>query len=556
MKYCVNEESGYTARTSDKVVIADFHVKLHAINEYIQNDSVICKKYVLQFYNPEYAGETEVDVKQLEKFDYSSVNDALLLSPTVSTAGKEMAYYIKSQSKGIVPNKIYLFDKLGWHNICGQHCYCAGNMLIGCDIANYVISEELSGRYLFEFDPSMSEEDCIKQIIQVMKIEPHISSIIFITGMVGVMRQLFKDADIKVPCCLYIFGGSQNRKTTAANFCTALYGRNNLQNLSGISSLRVSSTEFKSEECADALKDGTFVFDDLYKEKNKPLHRDYEKRVRNIIRNFADDSSRTTAKSAFKNNCQVVITAEYLLNTKTDLGRVMALEVKEPIDSERLSACQENPLSISTFYYHFIKWICSRYDSLVADLKQQFKAFRISGVSHKFGYERLYEQAFLLSYAYGLFLDYATELGCKINDRDAAEKQFFGYINRAVVEQMEVIKKLQTREIDSVNLSLELLTMIKNGDIRVGKKGDPCFVKGKRLYVKNSEIGRGLGNKFGKNFSAKRIAAYFRDRYISEVYADNRNKKYNNKCYLILNIDELQKDANDDSYNIDNLFFE
>ena len=396
----------------------------------------------------------------------------------------------------------------------------------------------------------------MRQMFQVMRIEPHISSIVFITGMLGVLRQLLKDADIKVPCCLYIFGISQSRKTTLANFCTALYGRNNLQNLSGISTLRVSSTEFKSEECADALKDGTFVFDDLYKETNKSLHKDYEKRIRNIIRNFADDSSRTTAKSSFKNNCQVVITAEYLLNTKTDVGRLMAVEVKEPINSQRLTACQETPLSVSTFYYYFIKWICSRYDSLVADLKQQFKAFRISCVAHKFGYERLYEQTFLLNYAYGLFLNYATELGCRIYDRKAVEKEFFCYINRAVVEQKDVIEKLQLREVDSVNFSLELLTMIKNDVIQIGKKGAPCFVKSGRLYITNTEFGKSLYNKFGKNFSAKEIAAYFRDRYISEVYADNRPKKYNNKCYLILNINELQKDAHDDSCTINNLFFE
>ena len=101
-------------------------------------------------------------------------------------------------------------------------------------------------------------------------------------------------------------------QTTLANFCTALYGRTALQDLSGISTLRVSSTEFKSEECISLLKDATFIFDDLCKANDKKVRKGYEKRVRNIIRNFADNSPRTTARSSFENNCQVIITSEYL----------------------------------------------------------------------------------------------------------------------------------------------------------------------------------------------------------------------------------------------------
>ena len=68
-------------------------------------------------------------------------------------------------------------------------------------------------------------------------------------------------------------------------------------------------------------------------------------------------------------------------------------------------------------------------------------------------------------------------------------------------------------------------------------------------------LGKYLKNKFGRTFSAKEVTSYFRNRYIAESYADNRLKKYNNKCYLILDINELINDAKDDSYTINNLFF-
>lgn len=154
-----------------------------------------------------------------------------------------------------------------------------------------------------------------------------------------------------------------------------------MKNLSGISTLRVSSTEFKTEECVAVLKDATFILDDLFKEKDNRTLRDYERRVRNIIRNFADNSPRTTTRSSHKNNSQIIITAEYLLESKTDVGRLMVLEVTEPIDSKKLDICQKTPLGVSSFYYHFIKWVAEKYEDIVEDIIRQFAIFRESSVN-------------------------------------------------------------------------------------------------------------------------------------------------------------------------------
>ena len=556
MNYYVDEANGKTVRASDGTIIADFFIKVKAINEYVRDGVVVQKKYVLQFYNPECICEIEIDAKDLAKVDYSYINDMLLLPPTISTAGKEMTYYIKSQSKKLVPNTLILINKLGWHNVDGKHLYCAGDTLIGDCTHQYEISAELSNKYKFEYDSSMTEQEAIKHMFDLMNVDADIIPIIFVTGMIGVLRQLFKDADIKVPCCLYIWGPTQSRKTTATNFCTGLYNRSALQNLSGVSTLRVSSTEFKSEECVNSLKDATFVFDDLYKETDKKLRKDYERRVRNIIRNFADNSPRTTARSSFENNCQVIITAEYLLNTKTDIGRLMLLEVKNPIDGQKLSACQYQPLCVSSFYHYFINWVGARYDEIVSDIKQQFRAFRQYGYSHNFGYERLYEQTFLLDYAFDLFLRYAVDVGYIIRDIKSVEAEFSGIISKALAKQKAIIEKLEVEEVNNINFSLELLEMIKAKVITLGSEGDGCFRKDNHLYITNRDFGVCLKNKFGRSFSAKEVTAYFRNRYIAESYADNRLKKYDNRRYLILNINELINDAKDDSYIINNLFFE
>ena len=553
--YYINDANGSTVRVKGDIEIANFNIKLISINEYLQNDVVIQKKYLIQLYNPEYVDEVEVDIKEVDKFDYSSVDSSLLLSPTVATAAKEMTYCIKSQSKNVKVKKIYLFSKLGWHTFNNEHCYCAGNTIIGMCPEAYKVSAELSDKYKYEYDSSMSELECIKHILQLLCVSGNVCTTVFMTGMLGVLRHLVMDAGINIPCCLYLHGRSQSRKTTIANFCTALYNRSNLRRISGISTLRVSSTEFKTEECAAALKDATFVFDDLYKDPDNRITKEYEKRVRNIIRNFADNSPRTTTRSSHENNSQIIITAEYLLNSKTDVGRLIVLEVTEPIDSGKLAVCQETPLSVSSFYYHFIKWVAKKYDDIVKDIQWQFSVFREGSINHMFSYERLYEQAFLLKYVFGLFLTYASESGYNIIDRTIVQDEFSRGLKEIFQKQIRVIAELEKAEIKHVNFSSELLEMLNNKIILLGKKGDDCFKKGNYIYITTRLFGMKLNEKFKQTFSARRISSYFNERYISEVYADNRQKRYNNKRYLKLRITELIKDANDSSVDVNNLFY-
>lgn len=110
-------------------------------------------------------------------------------------------------------------------------------------------------------------------------------------------------------------------------------------------------------------------------------------------------------------------------------------------------------------------------------------------------------------------------------------------------------------EIDEINFSSELLAMIKDKTIVLVKKGSICFKKDNMLYISNEYLCKMLYQKYNKKFTTKTVSAYFRDRFVSQVYADNRSKRYNNKRYLVLNINELNNDAKDDSHTINNLFF-
>ena len=556
MNYINDNACGVTRRISDGTVIADFCVEVRGVNEYIQNARTLKKSYLLAFYCPEFVGCFEIDSEELLKLDYSSLNDNLLLAPTVSTAKAEMAYMIKKLSRGLKPTKIYLFDKLGWHTIEGAHFYCAGNYVIGeADfIQNCKISDYLKNKYRLEIDATLSEKQAAEYAKKFVMVEPPVSGIIFATGNLGIMRQLFSDANLRVPCILYVYGDSQTRKTTCVNLGTRMYNRSELNNDTSVTSLRVSSTEFKSEELVDELKDATFLFDDLYKEASPRLQKKHEERVRNLIRNFADNSARTTARSAFENNCQIIVTAEKVLTNKTDIGRTLLLHVKEPINSKRLAECQENTLALSTFYFYFIRYIAKNYSDFVVKLKQEYADFKAISFTFASKYGRLYEQFFLLRFVFGVFLDYLISLEFAV-DKEMVMKDFSHHLKVTLSEQEKVLDYLEKEEVSAVNLSKELLKFMDEGIISPGKKGTECFVHERSLYITNSCFGKLLYQQYGVSYSSKFIAAYFRDRYISQVYADNRQKKYNNKAYLILDISELKKDALDTGYQLKNIFF-
>lgn len=557
MNYYVDGATGNTIRTDEKgkeTIIANFNVKLKKVITYNMTDKIE-KKYNLEFYNPHFIGATEVDVKGLEKFDYSSVDDSLLLSPTVSTASKEMAFYIKNQSKDAEKKTLFCFDKLGWRNIEGKHVYCAGDTIISPEpFDNFVIADNLSKKYHLEIDNNLSEKDAVDYALKMMYVDPPVTPIIFATGQLGVMRKIIFDADINTPSILCIVSPTQYRKTEYTKQSTQIYNRSQIKNSSGVSSLRVSSSEYKIEELTDTLKDATFILDDLYKEPDNKKRRENEKRVRNLIRNFSDNSPRTTALSSFKNNCQVIVTAEYLMESKTDVGRMMVLKLDHRINSENLSACQKYPLALSTFYYFFIKWLCKHYDEVVIYLKNEFAKFRDGAPSHIISYERLYEQSFLLSFAFDIFMEYRKSVIGNIS-ADTYEEKFSGYVATFLDQQSIILDEISASEIKVTNLSYELLQMLNSKIIVPQEKGSECFMKGRKLYIKNTYFGKALKDKYKQNFSTKYIAAYFRDRYISDVYDDNRPKKYDGKRYLVLNMEELKKDAATYNNTTSQLFF-
>lgn len=509
----------------------------------------------IKLYNRNISEIVNIPVEDLAGYNFESVNPAFLIYPGKVNREK-FIFKIKEKIAQSPRKNITKLTQLGFHANGKDVCFCAGNRIISAANHNYAVEKYLSENYRLDINRNLSEFDATQYVLNLMEVKPKYSSVLVMSGILGITRSLITEAGIKCPCVIYVLGKSQNRKTTLANLCTRMYNRSELNTDTGICTARVSSTNIILEQKMDALRDGTFILDDLYREKDTRMRHEYERRVRNCIRNFADNSSRQTRLSNFKNNCQLIITGEYLLDSKTDIGRCLVIHINKKISSKKLTPMQEDPLALSTFYFYFIRWICKNYFQILNDLKCSFMEYRETAFRHKSQYERLYEESFLLEFVMGLFGKYVTQLGIlSKSEVDNRKHKFKKYIKHHIAYQLDLMKQLEAKEYGKINLSRALLLLLDSKAIKIAEKKSDCFLKGNKIYLRCQTFSRALYSEFGIEITANKISRYFSERGITEIYANRNVKKYNNKCYLVINCEELDKDAKDNSFCLKNVFY-
>lgn len=452
-----------------------------------------------------------------------------------------------------------LIHSLGWQrDRAGHPFYCAGDRMIAPhSTEKFQVDSALSENFHMEIDEDIEEKNAANWALTHAAIDHEYSAIVFATGLLGLMRQIILDADIKPPSVIYVVGESQTRKTTLARMCCLLYSRSCISNTDiGIS--RVNGTVVKTEELMDAYKDATYILDDLYREPIKKVRSENERLVRNVIRNFADNAARKTAHTSYQNNCQVLITAEYLLESKTDLGRCFVVRVDRKINGERLAVCQAEPLVLSTAYYYFIHWLCSQYDSIVDELRKRFVQFRENVEKRTMQYDRIYETGFLLNFVFSTFCNYAHAVkGIREEEAFQAKQGFDQLVSLTIRKQEEIMGVIERREKPITNFSLALTNLLQSKDFCFGEKGSECFEKGKNLYITCDFLCRKLYDKYRQTISARTITKYFSERFINKKDGEKNTVKYGKKGrrYLVLNIEKLKQDAADKTTKIESLFY-
>lgn len=544
-KYIIRQGNLFMIGEKGETELANFAVKLNSIITYVYSSGKEVNCYELEFCFAE-TGEVynlSLPTRDLDKYDFNNVSEYALVNPKARNVNKLIAYYIKSQAAGVKKSRITVFSHLGWTEYESRHIYIAGNRIIPqiADNTNadksYMIDESLSKEYIFNTDSTLSEYDAIEYVSQLITNYPGVSDIIFATSLLGVLRQLFKDADVKTGIT-YVYGDTQIGKTSFCLLSTALYCRDNLFADNNPCITRVSSSAYATERLGERLKDCCFIFDDYHDPGDKKTKDEYARRTNNILRNVADSSIRVTANGGFDNNSQLIITGELPLECVTNVGRIFHVHVKESFDFDKIREDGKNRYAFSTFMYYFISYISSNYNKIVDKAKEELDSFRKRNTDNR--YRRLSDYKFCLEFAFRLYIEYANSAGNGYDDPEREFEAFSTHVDECIAEQLLFLDKEAVRESINKdrNIAADILKFLFI--THVMECNDDCILQKEKgsvlLRIRTHYIIDTFESAYGVKLSAKYVTAYFRDRDLSQVYKDKRQKKYKGKSYITIDM--------------------
>lgn len=527
--------------------LSNFECEVKSVTDYM--DFYGERLYVgieICIFNDKVTKEISIKYDELDGLDFEKVDISFLVNISVQNAHKLIIYNIKQQAAALEHKSVTLLDKLGWYRNGAEICYNAGDCVITNSNITYLTNPELAKDYHLRICEHYSEKQAIKGMFDIMNIDVRYSPILVGAGLLGVMRSIIIEAGIRPPCAIYVVGETQNRKTTLTTLCTRLYNRDEMGTDSTVNMARVCSSTPMLESLLASSRDCAFILDDLFRNPDSKMRKEAERNVRNILRNYADNSPRRNMRSQHEINGQLIITAEYIIDNITDIGRCFMVHIKDVIASERLTKAQSEPLMLSTFYYYFIKHCCMHYDKIIDFISNEYELFKKERVSHKGHYERIYETGFLLMCMCKIVCNYALEKGViSAEVGKGVLNKTESSINKMIEFHSEVISRKKVNS-EEFNLAQELILLLDD-KIPVGKCGSVCFIKKGYLYIRTKAIINALYDVYGVEYSSKKVSGYFSSKGISESYNSSKNmrnvKKYNNKSYLVLNWDALHEEA-------------
>ena len=457
-------------------------------------------------------------------------------------------------SKSIDSISIYAetdcLESLGWQfDKDGNRVYCAGNVVI-CSKGkkDIPVIDTISKKYIFEYYEDMSLRECAYEALKLISLNQEYSSVAFMAGILGIMRSMFIDADINIPCAVYIYGNSQKmKKTTTVKLAAMMYNRSHLSTNGHTGITRVNTSSYKADELLEECKDTAFIYDDLFRSDKREESKN-ARSAREIIRNFADNSPKQTKNSSFMINAQVIITAEYAIPYKSDFGRCFAVEARSVPNKNALSECQNKPLALSTCYFHYIRFLCENYEDIVSQLKEEYISRRENEC--ECNYQRLQEMSIILRLAAQVFFYWCENC---VNLPEQSIKDCHTLLLRnlrdAIDRHLCTLDFLEDMEKKEENYAMIVVNSYQNGVLMKYNaiKREHLIVKKHSILVTLTHLMRVLREEYGIVVSAKALSNYFASKGISARSSDMRNVvKYGKKGrrYLNLDIDALLYESN------------
>lgn len=426
--------------------IANVWPEVNALVEVIK-DGVI-DPYIR--FTPEYQGgitegkPVTKPLKGLEKLNWpTEVDIHCILNPDVPKVNEHLANIIRLQLKDATLEKTTIVDRVGTQFVEGIPMACEGSELIwpdGLGDKPNVIFEPLPNIRLV-FDPDCSEQEADAGMKRIIDLTPEAGRIVFSQHMLYLQRAAFMAAGVTPKCVVFLHGYTGSKKTTYASF-QQLYNRDEpLEPKVRFNASLPAVTRLLYEK-----DDDIFVIDDFFKSGASDVNRQQEKTLFEIVRIIGDgiEPARVRGKEVANKPPKrgVLITGEIYIGASSDAARIFPVHITTPIDDDKMSECQREPLMLSTFYRYYIKWFITNFDAIVSLIKEWLTMYR----STKTGiHARIQETQFCLEAAYKLYLTYREEKGFISSETSLADYGSYYHQLRAIaIEQNARVNQHQS----------------------------------------------------------------------------------------------------------------
>jgi len=399
----------------------------------------------------------EIPLKDLEKYDWPNDGDLrCTLNPEVPKAGVHIANIIRHQCHDVEVEKTTRLGRLGTHIVEGIPVFNKGDGLIWPEELKSKPSVKWSpmSNTKLAVDPNISEQDAEAGMIRITNLSLESGRVIFAFNLLNIMREAFI-ASGKIPrCMVFVHGLTGMKKTTYTNFQSHIYNRDKpLEPPPRLNSSIPAAVKILYEK-----SDCVIILDDLYPAQDSESLRQQEKLFFEVIRIIGDgvEPARMRGQQVAKAppRCGVLSTGEYYTGFGSNASRIFPVKMTVPIDNDKLTACQQEPLMLSTFYDYFIKWFITNYDIICGLLKEWLDIY----LSTKTGiHDRLQETQFFLEATYKIFLTYRIDKGFVTPEVAKDEYNSFYHQLRGVVAEQNV----RAGQGKTIKLDIDYLALIR-----------------------------------------------------------------------------------------------
>ncbi len=455
--------------------------------------------------------------------------------------------------------EIYQADTLGFLHYHGKVAFNAGSRIIG-DLGVKV--EILTKGYNFDPPVDVSNEQLVAYVKSIIQLEPSASAPIFAYFILGILRDLFREAGVPIKFCMFLFGEQQSMKTTLATYLCSLYDRHedverHVHNL--------TASEIRLHEVLNIEKDMVSIIDDLNKDDSKRKEREQEMKISGLIRAAGNGVGRETMRDQKSINAQPLFCGEYLLKNPSTNNRLLIIHLEQgQINKQKLLEIQKDANLLTAFAEGFITWTLANYRSLCEFIRGQYSALlelRSGGIFYQ---ERLNRSASVLSIAYGVFLRFCKTKGWDVG---LTAQGFSDIITLILERQIEDLNLQGKKEPDYI---IELFQRFRyeddcGGSVWDGRPRNNIWKRpiyhdsdSERVYIRSDEMWAmtlDMKKKFGEAFSLHKLLDKLDDERIivkDDCKNRTRSQKVAGKRCFVLNydrwvqyMDEVAKDMTD-----------